>query len=421
MSRLGTLAVFVVACIASAPIAYAQDALSVTVTPPLFQLSIGPGEEWSSSIKVVNNNPYEVAYAAQVVDFRQDGETGQSTFIPLVEQFADDPTQSDSLARWIVISPEPVLIPPGKSGEIPFTVRIPEFASPGGHYAAIMIGPKTNDDPSLGSRMKISSYVTSLLFVRIKGDVHERGRIREFTSEKTLYQTPEAKFVLRFENLGNTHLRPTGAIEIYNMWGKERGEVLINEKSGFGNVLPSSIRRFEFTWTGERNPFDIGRYSAVVTLGYGEDSKQNVSATTYFWVIPLMPLGIALGILLSIAAIMMWFIRRYIRRALMLEGIQPHPGAVQHPLPPTLKTLVRPIQEGVVDLRSVGRASSPSPESARANLTVGQFVSKYRLFFVFLAVVIGISGSIAWYFGVVLVESRSFDIETAAPKNETLE
>ena len=108
--------------------------------------------------------------------------------------------------------------------------------------------------------MKISSFVSSLLFVNIKGDVVESGRIREFSTSQSLYQTPNVDFSVRFENTGNTHVHPQGEVTIYNMWGKERGQVMINNQDDdFGNVLPQSIRRFQFSWSGEQSLFDMAR------------------------------------------------------------------------------------------------------------------------------------------------------------------
>ncbi len=410
--------------------AFAQDSLSVTITPPLFQLSIGPGETWSSSVKVVNNNSYEVTYKPQVVDFEANGETGQGTFVPLIESFADEPRRGDSLGSWIDMSSEAITIPAGKSSQFEFTVRVPENADPGGHYAAIMIGPATEDSAS-GSHMKVSSFVTSLLFVKIKGEINESGRIREFTPLQSVYQRPEANFVLRFENTGNTHLRPQGTITLYNMWGKERGEVLINEKSNFGNVLPRSVRRFEFAWTGEESLLDIGRYSAVVTLTYGDDARQNTSAVTYFWVVPIVPVSITLTAVLTIGLLLMWFIRRYVRQALALErmhrGIGEHPDVPDRHIPaepvPTLRALVQPIKEGVVDLRNVGRQQPAVTELQTpayvAPLTFGQFVGKYKLFFLFLVLMLGIIVSVWLFFSSVLVPERTFEIQNVSHGDET--
>jgi hypothetical protein len=202
----------------SVPLAYAQEALSVTVTPPLFQLTIGPGEFWSSSVKIVNSNPFDVTYYAQAVDFSAEGEVGQSKFVPILDDAGERERSTYSLGSWIDISPEPIVVKKGMSREVPFTVRIPEHAEPGGHYAAILVGTQPPTDRADGPVVKVSSYVSSLLLVRVKGEIVEKGRIREFISSKTWYDAADVHLSLRFENMGNAHVRPQGEVTIYNMW-----------------------------------------------------------------------------------------------------------------------------------------------------------------------------------------------------------
>ncbi len=425
----------------SAATSFANESLSVTVTPPLFQLTIGPGEKWSSTIKVVNNNANEVAYYAQVMNFQANGESGASKFIPVVQESSEE--RSMSLANWIQVSHEPVAVAGGASREIPFTVDIPVDAAPGGHYAAILIGtqPPANQG---GNMVKISSFVSSLLFVRIKGDVHESGRIREFTTDKTLYQTPAANFTLRFENTGNTHLQPQGDITIYNMWGKERGKLEINQKDNFGNVLPKSIRKFEFSWKGEESAFDIGRYRAMVTLGYGDQGKQNTTAVTYFWVVPIVPVAITLGCFLVFVLLVTWLIRRYIRRALALSLARAPVTSLPYlpastpslpsaqPIRPISSALMEPIKEGVLDLRALAarksQVQSAPSHGAQEPVTVSRFAAKYVLFFIFVAVVITGCVGAWWYFGKALTPKRSFQItdvtiheEPISPSTEAVE
>ena len=418
--------VFLLLC-AAAPARADESSLSVTVTPPLFQLSIGPGESWTSDLKIVNNNSYAVTYYAQVMDMQASGEDGQSKFIPLVDE-ANDPTlQTYALAGWVTIPPAPISVPPGASADLPFTVAIPQNAEPGGHYAAILVGTQPGGLNASGTLMKVSSYVSSLLFVNIKGNVVESGRIREFLTSQELYQTPQADFSLRFENTGNTHVRPQGDITIYNMWGKQRGQVLINQAADneFGNVLPSSIRRFEFQWQGDDNPFDIGLYSAVVTLAYGQESKQSATATTYFWVVPVVPVASTLGVFILFILLMVWFIRRYIRRALMLEQKRLGLSTPQAPIPVShmVEALIEPIREGVIDLRSVtGKKSVPAvaiPAPVSKNtVTARQFIMKYKLFLAFVLVLV--VGCVAgWlYFNKVLVGSRGFQITNVRIQEE---
>lgn len=419
----------------------ADDGLSVTVTPPLIQLSIGPGESWTSTIKIVNNNSYGVTYYSQLMDMRADGEDGRSKFIPLIDEDQSDPSyQSFALARWITISPDPIVIPAGGSANVPFTVSIPSNAEPGGHYAAILIGTQPGAVSGRGSVTTVSSYVSSLIFVQIKGDAVESGRIREFSTGQSLYQSPNVDFTVRFENTGNTHLHPQGDVTIYNMWGKERGQILINNQDQtFGNVLPQSIRRFQFSWTGEQNVFDIGPYRAVVALDFGSNGKQNVSATTYFWIVPLVPVSIALGAILLFILLITWLIRRYIRRALMLEKMragymQPIPAPQAPPThTPVFETLIEPIREGVVDLRAlrsgkpveqkmaafaVQTARQVPAKDRREPLSIGQFIKKYKLFFVFILVCVIVGVSIWWYFAKVLTAKRGYQITNVTIQSE---
>ncbi len=414
MKQLLALAVGVLT-IVPASHAFAQAALSVTVTPPLIQLTIGRGENWASSLKVVNTNPYEVTYYAQVMDFSAEGEGGAASLTPVVSG------ASIGLASWVDVSDEPVIVPAGSSAEVPFTVNIPPGASPGGHYAAILVGTQPPKASTSGASVAVSTLVSSLLFVRIEGDVVERGRIREFTTERELYQNSEASFSLRFENTGNTHLLPRGLVTIYNMWGKERGVLPINESSSFGNVLPQSIRKFEFAWKGDMTISDIGRYSAVATLSYGEGEKQSASATAYFWVVPVVPVASVLGSILAFILIIVWMIRRYIRRALSLErerrGI-----ALEAPTPPTLATLAEPIREGVVDLRRAIHAEAPVQTTMQTNhrISIVAFAKKYTSFFAFIFLILAAFLVTRVFLGSALNPDHSFKVQETVSEQESV-
>ncbi len=411
-----------------------NGSLSVTVTPPLYQLTISPGDSWTSTLKIINSNPYDVTFYAQIADMQANGEEGRSKFIPVLNAPKGSEVNTFTLARWIKISPDPIFVRAGASQELQFNVAIPQNAEPGGHYAAILVGTQPLDGNTTGSQLKVSSFVSSLMFVRVKGDVIEKGRIREFITAQQLYQTPQADFLLRFENIGNTHVRPQGDMTIYNMWGKERGKISVNQESDFGNVLPKTIRKFEFSWEGERDIFDIGLYSAAVTLAFGENGKQNVTARTFFWVVPVVPVAVGLSVILIFVLVLIWLIRRYIRRALELEQkrfgqyqASSSPTQTQVRAPTITKTLMQPIKEGVIDLRSVagGKKSAVAAVSNVSALqnpkTAGQFLKKYRLFWLFVVILILGSFGIWLYFSKVLVHTRGFQISDVRIQEELSE
>ncbi len=367
---------------------YAEESVGQTlsVSPTLFEMKASPSQEWESEVRVVNVNDYDLLVYPQVVNFAPLDESGRGSLIPV---FSEE-TQGRTLAEWVNVPKDPVLVPRQQTVTIPIKVKVPQDAAPGGHYAAVLIGTRPPENEDKLSQVQTAQFVTSLLFVRIAGDIVESGSIREFTTKKLISQKPEIDLSLRFENDGNVHLQPQGDIVIYNMWGSERGVIPINHQTHFGNVLPQSIREFVFSWKGETSIYDMGRYKAVATLGYGDETKQFDTSTTYFWVIPYVTLLFTLLGLVAFGVLVMWLVRKYIERMLALSGVAPH----QQPYIPhhvrankvdegtvivgRYANISRPVKVGVSDLKTKLKATETIKAKARA---LYEFVLTYKLFF----------------------------------------
>ncbi len=385
-----------------------SNTVSLSVTPTLFEMSAAPLQVWQSNVKVINNNPYSLTVYLDAVNFAPQGEGGQGKFLPVFETMSEGTT----LAEWLEITNEPVVLAPGESQSVPFTVRVPEDASPGGHFAAILVGTRPPDNDE-ALQIKTSQIVTSLFFLRVAGDVVEDGMIREFRSSKNFYTTPQANFEVRFENKGNVHIQPQGEIKIKNMWGKERGVIPINHKTHFGNVLPASIRKFEFSWKGELSPSDIGRYSAELALAYGTDQRKFVTSKTYFWVVPVKPVLLTLGTLGAILFFVFWSVRTYVRHMLALQGYQPvrrRDGSFVREGDVLIKKANRidaPVRAGWFDLRN-------RLEQAKALVDIAKvlfgFVTQYRLFFAAVLGAVGVVGLIIYFVVSVTEDSRDYEV-----------
>ncbi len=294
-----------------------KDKLTLTITPPLIKNNINPGESWVSYIKVVNNNLKAIDVYTYVFDFKSAPDGGVE-FIQQNLENALDFSEEDNqflLSQWISIERGPIHLEPHESKRIPFSIRVPVDAEPGGHYAAILVGTKPVDKIK-GTGIKISSMVSSLVMISVGGDIVERADIREFYTDKLLYPQSKVKFILRLENTGNVHIHPQGEIKIYNFWGKEVGSIPINHNTSFGNVLPKSTRKWEFDWEGEENLLDMGRFKATVVLTYGEGAKETVYKSVYFWVVYWRPVLLFLAILLVIILIITISVKIYVKRAI---------------------------------------------------------------------------------------------------------
>lgn len=394
---------------------------ALSVTPTIFEMAAVPGQQWESSVKVINQNAEPLTVYAEAVNFAPQGERGHGTFVPVYEDLSSGTT----LAEWIEVSSEAFEITPEGSTEIPLTIKVPEEAAPGGHYAAIMIGtkpPTSADSP----RVATAQVISSLFFVRIAGDVTEAGSIRSFQSLQKFIQTPEVSFALRFENKGNVHLQPQGEIVITNMWGRERGVIPINQKTHFGNVLPDSVRRFEFTWSGDFAFSDIGRYQAVVTLGYGRDQRTFITRETSFWLVPVKPVLIILVSVIGSVLFVVWMIRMYVRRMLALSGVVPAEMSDTVPTDNTSRVSTKkmsvwsswkaPLTNGVIDLRS--QLAVANSKTGFATIVWG-LIKRYPIFWVACAGLLGISLLVWWYLQAVLVPARNYDITISTPGQET--
>ncbi len=397
----------------------AQDSLSLTITPPLIKVNMDPGETWSSFVKVVNDNSSKLTVYAHTMDFKS-GKEGGLEFIPKSDIKEG---QRFLLSQWIEIESGPFVIAPFKSKKIPFTIRVPEDAEPGGHYAAILIGTKPPANKEIkGSAIKVASQVTSLILLNIEGEVTEQGFIREFSTERLFYQKPEVKFKLSFANSGNVHLHPVGEIKIYNMWDKERGTIPINKDSHFGNVLPQSKRTWIFEWRGEESPFEIGRYKAELILSFGQQARQTASSIIYFWIIPLGPvLGILGGFLIFLLALILG-VRAYVRKAVIIAqkeagligSFAPAKEKIKRTSLPkiklTTKVLKGPIKEAILDLRKIRESGKRERRKGDTIKKIRFLLKKYYKFQLFILVILLGSIGLFFYFKDTLKPEKSFEV-----------
>lgn len=309
-----------------------KGADAVTVSPLFHDYSLNPGDTILDVIKVYNESEMaETFYPIRVNFSAGKEEAGVPQFYP-----ADENRAGQALAPWIQVDLKAISLGPNERANIPFSINVPQDAQPGGHYGAIMLS--TSPSEAEGGEVGIASQLATLLLMRVSGEVREVGSIAEFGFEdpQVWYNHLPAEFFLRFENSGNTHLRPAGNLLIYNWWGRQVASIEVN--GAFKSVLPNSIRRYKFGWHkrgvdeganpiwNELNNFAFGKYQAQLVLNYGT-SNQVVTAVREFTVWPWRVMSV-FGVLVFILLILLWFMKRLYDKRLfkryerMMEGRQ---------------------------------------------------------------------------------------------------
>lgn len=293
--------------------ASAQGAAGVGIIPAIIDPveQFQPGESRQFSVKISNISGEDQTYYLSTRDIIGVRDAG----VPI---FADDtsPKTGFELSEWITLSQTEIFIPQGGQADVPFDLAVPQDVNPGAHFGSVVVSV---EPPRLRSSGASVGYeVGNIISIRIAGEVSESARIRQFATSQYIYGSTNVTFEARIENEGNTLVKPTGPLEIQNMFGKRVALLNFNEsQAGVFPKTPSSdgLRDYTIDWVDEAPGF--GRYEAKLSVVYGSEGKMHtISSTASFWILPtniIVPAAITLFVVVLIITVT---IRFYIKRSL---------------------------------------------------------------------------------------------------------
>lgn len=300
-------------------------ASALTIIPPRLELDGDPGVTVNSDFKVLNETNETQIYYTQVENFEAKDETGSPQFVQTRE----------GLAIWTSVASS-ITVAPGERKTVPFSIRIPKNAEPGGYFASIFV--RTTPPSVNGGEVSIGARLGTLVLLRVNGEIQEGVDILEFSSteKKRLFTSLPIEFYYRFQNTGADRVKPTGDVVVKNIFQLTAKVLSANRTEG--SVLPRSIRRFEMAWihggggqedsaaeVSERTAggffseakyqwsnFALGMYTAKLDIAFGENG--NTAASSYsFFVFPWQLLTIIIVVLAIIFIVLRFALRRYNR------------------------------------------------------------------------------------------------------------
>jgi hypothetical protein len=296
----GVLSVCVVYLAFSAPIAFAGTGLRIQ--PIKVSHTLNPGEEISGVISLTNasDDENDTLITLKTEDFvpAAGGEgvnfTGRAPGVTTVMD-------------WITLgenNEHSFLIKKGEGRGIPYTIRAPLDAEPGGHYGVLFFKAQR---VSGRETLNVGTQVGVLVLVTVPGSHLQKGRILNFATAEKFYQTDPIDFLTRFENTGTVHFEPKGTIKIKNIFGKEVGEVPVEGQV----VLPTGIRNLTSKWNVEGLLF--GKYNANLEIVDGDGEKLS-SKSVSFYVFPVWLTLEFLG-----AVIFIYLVLRYMKKKVKIN------------------------------------------------------------------------------------------------------
>lgn len=242
---------------------------AVTVGPVKLEINADPGDVVRGELFLMNDEAQTKIFSPVFEKFIE--ENGEKHFI----------AEEVDLASWFEIN-YPITLKPQESKNIPFILRIPEDASPGGHFAVIWWSAAS---PGAGKQVSIVTRAGILVYLTISGEIKEEAKILSFTADKKIYWAAPINFSINLENKGNVYLKPKGEITIKNLFGGTKAIIDVNTKDS--SILPQSKKTLGEQWNF--SGFNLGFYKVNLKLVYGE-TKQEIQKSLWVVIISLKKL-----------------------------------------------------------------------------------------------------------------------------------
>ena len=274
-----------------APFVNAQSSVSLSISPLSFELTANPGDVLTSEVKIFNQNDSPLPVTIGVEDFTAVGETGSV-------RLEEKGNETYSLAKWIKVYPENIILEPNERRTITFEIAVPSNGEAGGHYGSVVAsaGGRNNHGSEDGYGSAISIKVSSLILLNVSGEVVEDVEVLSFDVPKFQEYGP-VLFETRFENKGTVHVKPRGFITITDMFGNKVKDLEFPSK----NILPGAKRKIETSWNTK---WLFGKYTATLIGSYGTSNTPLNLRVVTFTVFPWRLASYVLAVILFILIIL---------------------------------------------------------------------------------------------------------------------
>ena len=266
--------------------AYAQEDVSVGVSPTFQNLKLQPGDRYNGELVTWNLSQESAKYKILVKGFKQiDNTPGTAVLL------SDEEEQKSlySASSWITVNKDSIELVPNKNEKILYEINVPKNATKGEYHAMISLISenyvKSNDTATLTN---VSSGMPIL--IRIGDNFVESAELLTFKTSKNIYEKPSVLFTTIINNTGDTHISPTGEIILTNIFNKEIARIKFNANSQ--SLLRDNTGNYTTQWTDklitENKQLAVGPIKAELIVTYRElqPGFAPLLAQTSFYIIP---------------------------------------------------------------------------------------------------------------------------------------
>lgn len=206
---------------------------ALVISPAIKKLYVKPGDQVVEVVNIANDTNKQLVLFPVVENFKQKDDRGTPEFL--------GDTDPEGSARWIQLPFKQITLAAGERKDFLFKINIPEWARPGGHYAALFWNTQQDALSGVGSVSRVGSLFLFGVAGKITGEMAMSG-VRVMKNKNNTVEG----FSFAITNKSNIHVTPKGQIDVFNFFGKRVAELPLNALEK--NVLAQSERIFFEQW-----------------------------------------------------------------------------------------------------------------------------------------------------------------------------
>lgn len=208
-----------------------------TVTPMSQDLELEAGKTYEASVLVSNpaNATKDFNYQVAVAPYSVIGEDYTADLLNV--------SNRSEITKWITIEePEGTLVP-NESKRVNFKITVPENASAGGQYAAILISGKGEENKNEGVTVNSILEIASIVFANVEGETVHEGEILDNNIPEIVFSTP-ITVGATLKNDGNIHEAAEVFLTVKNSFTGETLYPTGDEANGIREVIMPETTRY---------------------------------------------------------------------------------------------------------------------------------------------------------------------------------
>jgi hypothetical protein len=246
----------VFATLAAAALGFVASQSAVEVSPPVLLHEGGHAAPVDAAFAVKNPTDAPLLVRVSVADWHylSDG----------TPSYLEAGTLTRSLAPFVTFNPAELLLEPGETSEVRYTVDLPAAAEPGSYWGVLFMAAE-DPDPEPGFELaRFSVRVGHVVYVNVP-PLAPDGQIVGIFGEPPADAADAYVLHIQYANTGDAVQRLDGYVELRD----GQGQVLFHEALPPQVSLPGDVVGRTFDVYG---PLDPGNYTALVVYNYGDET-----------------------------------------------------------------------------------------------------------------------------------------------------